>query len=255
MCSRVVNPIEQPHTLTAKDITNATSGIQFDLISYCGNDGDPLMARDLLKIVRRFAPTHQMIHTNGSLRSKDFWLDLATIPNLTVVFAIDGTDQETHSTYRVGTDYNKILSNAKIFNDAGGTSWWQFIMFEHNRHQVEDARSIAKQYGFTQFEMVHSRRDDTSNIKTIKFLGRKGSDTVKCLAIENQKIYVRSDGEVFPCVYRGNRGESTGLNIKNTHLKDIVFDPYFDRFDFTHPICQYNCKDMIRNRRDKTSIR
>ena len=254
MCSRVLDPVTQQHTLSPDTIIKACGSLKFDLISYCGNDGDPLMSRGILDLIRYFAPTHQMIHTNGSLRSKQFWLELAKIPNITVVFALDGVDQETHSTYRIGTSYEKILQNAKIFNDAGGCSWWQFIMFEHNHHQVDAAKAIAKQHGFAQFEVVHSRRDDLPNIKTVKFLGRSSSQTVNCLAIEKQKIYVRSDGEVFPCVYRGSRGETSGLNIKNMSLEDIVFDPYFDRFDFTHPVCQYNCKDMIRNRRDKTSI-
>ena len=168
MCARTLNPL-QPQTLSFDTISTACQGMSFDQIIYCGNDGDPLMAHSLMECVQHFAPAHQLIHTNGSIRSSQFWTDLAAVPNVEVVFAIDGADTDTHTKYRVGTNFNTILQNAQSFNTAGGKSRWQFIVFEHNKHQIEQAKRMATQYGFADFELRYSRRDDVSDIKAVKF--------------------------------------------------------------------------------------
>ena len=36
---------------------------------------------------------------------------------------------------------------------------WKYIVFEHNKHQVEDARQLAKDAGFTTFSTVKTSRD------------------------------------------------------------------------------------------------
>jgi len=254
MCSRTTDPIITAHTLTLSDIKHSFDKLKFDEISYCGNDGDPLMAREFLRIVEFFAPMKQSIHTNGSLRSKEFWKKLASIPNVIVTFALDGSTADVHQKYRINTDFEFILNNAKTFNEAGGESWWQFIVFEHNEHQINEAKQLAKELGFAKFELVYSRRDDVGDIKTIKFLDYKPLDTIDCKAKRLEEIYIRSDGEVFPCVYQGSRNTFSGLNIKDRHLKDIIYDIYFDNFNFENSICHYNCRDMIRNKRAKTSL-
>lgn len=252
MCSRTIEPIDINHTLSFGSIKHACDGLTFDQINYCGNDGDPLMAKDFIKIVKYFAPVKQEIHTNGSLRSIEFWQELAQIPNVTVIFAIDGAKASSHEKYRVNTNFEMILKNAKAFNDAGGNSWWQYIMFEHNKDEVEDAKQLAKDYGFKRFELLYSRRSDTENISTIKFIRNK--EEFDCKSIRREEIYIRSDGEVFPCVYHGGRGNYTGLNIKDQILKNIVFDVYFDKFNHNNSICQLNCNSNYKNYRKRFEL-
>lgn len=252
MCSRTIVPVTQNNNLSFDLIKQSIDSSSFKLINYCGNDGDPLMASDLIPIINYFAPTLQYIHTNGSLQSKKFWINLAKIPNLIVIFAIDGACAESHEKYRVDTKFKKILNNAKIFNEAGGTSWWQFIVFEHNEHEIEDAQRLAKEYGFNKFELLYSRRNDTESIKTIKFIQSKKD--FECKSIKREEIYIRSDGEVFPCVYHGTRGNYSGLNIKNRSLRNIVFDVYFDKFKFDNSICQLNCNSNYSNYRKRFKL-
>ena len=252
LCLRTT--LTNPTSLPASIIKAACDGVRFDKVIYCGNDGDPLMARDLEDCLDYFSHTSQVIHTNGSLRPNSFWKHLGSVPNLEVVFAIDGADPHTHAKYRVGTDFDFILSNAREFNRAGGNSVWQFIVFEHNIHQIDQARALAKQNGFSQFELRYSRRPDVGEIKAIRVYKNKPTDSIVCMAAQQQKIYVRADGEVFPCVYQGERGNDTGLNIYDRRLCDIVFDPYFDSFNFNNPICLTNCKEGIRNHHERTSF-
>ena len=56
-----------------------------------------------------------------------------------VIFAIDGLEDTNHL-YRVNTNFNKIMENAKAFINAGGIARWDFIAFAHNEHQIEEAK-------------------------------------------------------------------------------------------------------------------
>ena len=46
--------------------------------------------------------------------------------------------------YREGSNFTKVEQNYRAFNRAGGRSNWQFIVFEHNEHQLEQAKAQTK---------------------------------------------------------------------------------------------------------------
>jgi MoaA/NifB/PqqE/SkfB family radical SAM enzyme len=252
MCSREIDKPRVLNDITVNDLIKSLDNLQFNKINYCGNDGDPLMCKDILQILNYFSPIEQEIHTNGSLRSNEFWIKLSKIPNLTIVFAIDGATKTSHEKYRVNTDFQKILNNAKIFNESGGNSWWQFIVFEHNKCEIDDAKKLAKELGFKKFELVYSRRNEINGIKPIQII--KNKFELQCKSLKREEIYIRSDGEVFPCVYHGDKNNYSGLNIKNKSLKEIVFDIYFDKFNFNNSICKTNCNSSYNNHRERFNL-
>jgi len=121
-----------------------------------GDKGDPAMHPKLEKIIELFslAPSQPLITvvTNGSIRSDTWWQRLAEkkYPNLQVVFSIDGL-KDTNHLYRVGLDYDKIMSNVQAFISAGGHAAWKFILFKHNEHQFDQVVEISQQMGFEEF--------------------------------------------------------------------------------------------------------
>jgi MoaA/NifB/PqqE/SkfB family radical SAM enzyme len=146
---------------------------QIEHIYFCGNYGDPIMSNHLIDIVKYCVRTNARlslgIHTNGSARSTEWWKELASsLPrNHCVHFALDGLE-DTHHLYRIGTNYGKIIENAKAFISAGGIAEWVFISFKHNENQVEQARITASQLGFAKF--VHKQ--------TIRFVEKPWFDVV-----------------------------------------------------------------------------
>jgi MoaA/NifB/PqqE/SkfB family radical SAM enzyme len=128
--------------------------------SYCGNFGDPIAhpkAMDIFKLVESNG-IRQHINTNGSMQNTAWWTELGAIKKLKVTFALDGLE-DTHSIYRINTDFNKILANAKAYMDNGGKATWMFIVFEHNQHQVEEAKAMATELGFNRFITKLSSRE------------------------------------------------------------------------------------------------
>ena len=136
-------------------------------IRFCGAIDEALMNPELTDILDFFLDEFQIkyidIRTNGSVRSTKWWSNFVNhLPEKhIIIFGLDGLE-DTLDIYRVGADYKKVIDNAKAFIDAGGIASWQFIEFEHNKHQVEEAREIAKELGFKEFRVVSSTRPTQS---------------------------------------------------------------------------------------------
>ena len=219
--------------LTPKQIQSIVQPIapQLNKVIFEGNFGDPLANPDIEKIIDLF-DTPITICTNGYFRNKVFWENLAQ-KNVTVKFGIDGVDKQTHERYRRGTNFDRIILNAKNFINSGGTAVWKMIKFDFNTHQIEQAKLLSQSLGFARFELVdHGRNngpvfDDAGNL--VDVLGNfQGSvdlehynslvdhgemlledidipcvDTIKCYSKKHKSIYVSSTGDVYPCCFMG----------------------------------------------------
>jgi hypothetical protein len=227
--------IENPYLKTAdwtignfRHIFNAEFLRKLKWITMCGDYGDPIMNNDLLKMCRYVSETHSAtklnLHTNGSARTTKWWKDLATsTANIAVMFGIDGLE-DTHSLHRIGTDYKKIIQNAKAYIDAGGEAHWVFIRFKHNQHQEDSARELSKQLGFKSFIVKNSRRfgksfpvldkdgsvshiieqPTYSDIQPVTFKSLKEFKTwdkleYDCFAKKDGNIFIDANCNVFPC--------------------------------------------------------
>ncbi len=142
---------------------------QMHRVYACGNYGDPVAAKDTLEIYKYIRSCNDrvglVIHTNGSARSKSWWEELAKIMNGGpdgrrddyVIFSVDGL-WDTNHLYRRNTNFDKIYENMKAFTAAGGKARWDYIVFEHNEHQVDEAKKIAEELGFTFFNIKKTTR-------------------------------------------------------------------------------------------------
>lgn len=137
---------------------------QLKRLYMCGNYGDPIAANDTLEVfewLRSVNPKIKLgLHTNGSARNPAWWNKLGSILNQQwdyVKFGLDGLGDTNHL-YRRGTNWTKIMDNAAAFIAAGGKAQWEFIVFKHNEHQVEEARSLSESMGFLQFRTKKTGR-------------------------------------------------------------------------------------------------
>jgi MoaA/NifB/PqqE/SkfB family radical SAM enzyme len=208
----------------------------------CGNYGDPMVAKDTLEILRYFREGNPKIrlkmHSNASGRDAAFWRSLAEVVDV-CTFSIDGLSDTNHL-YRRGTEWERIIDNARTFIAAGGTAFWDFIVFRHNQHQIEEARALSKVLGFERFAIRKTSRfwrsgrmlEQTpvrSRDGTIEYFleppdraelvhddarrllerteGREaheaylGETEIECKVVEEKQIYVSAEGLVFPCCW------------------------------------------------------
>jgi len=218
----------------------------------CGDYGDPAMAREALDIVR-FLRTERpdlwiSFHSNGSLRTPDWWRELGSmIPDLNrgkVVFGIDGL-ADTNHIYRRRTSFEKIMENARAAIAGGAYATWDFIVFKHNEHQIEEARAMAKSMGFAEFRPKRTFRFYRGYRGRWPVKNRAGVNeywidapdnpeyrndvpppdgtiprAIHCKSIQQREVYVTSEGLVLPCCHLGYLHTDTkdGVDDLNTMI-------------------------------------
>ena len=152
----------------------------------CGNFGDPAIAKDVFEILSWLRSTNPKItlglHTNGSMRTPEWWARLGTLltnPGDKVHWGIDGLEDTNHI-YRRHTQWSKIMENSSAYIAAGGRAVWNYIVFDHNEHQVEQARDIALKMGFVRFSAKKTKRfidqETLEVIETTPVIDRNGNE-------------------------------------------------------------------------------
>jgi MoaA/NifB/PqqE/SkfB family radical SAM enzyme len=256
MCPRTGNDLLSMSELKLQDIQKLfpPEFIQrLEHISLCGNYGEPIIATDCLEIVNYFRSHNQQmyigINSNAGARSKQWWSELASIINKrgTVIFGIDGL-QDTNHIYRVNVRWNNVMNNAKSFIEAGGRARWDFIAFEHNEHQIEQARELANQMGFEAFRIKKTYRFGKKfknlTIKPPKnqpnekgFVLRNSIEyfdqvEINCQVKPKKEIYITAQGLLFPCCWLGGNVydedqfwdfvDREQLNVLNSSIEQVM---------------------------------
>lgn len=133
------------HVLTGRD----WSDTQF---VFCGEHGDPMMHPKIDDFIMHGLDVANIvhIHTNGGIRTKEWYANAAhNYRNLFMTFSIDGLSQETSNGYRIGVDWQKAWDNMMSFHeviksdDRTGRMVWDYIVFEHNWHEIPEVVKIA----------------------------------------------------------------------------------------------------------------
>jgi MoaA/NifB/PqqE/SkfB family radical SAM enzyme len=133
----------------------------------CGNFGDPCACKefvDIYEYVRAVSPRIGLsCNTNGSLRTPAWWSRLGAVMRQEqnagnyCTFSLDGLEDTNHL-YRRNTNWKKIMENAQAFINAGGIAHWDYIVFEYNEHQIDEARELARTMGFKNFNVKRTTR-------------------------------------------------------------------------------------------------
>ena len=190
-------------------------------VKFYGVLGDPLLHPKILDIIEWFLKQKARIQisTNTSLRSESWWRNLGHISaktqRLTVAFAVDGLE-DTNLMYRVGTNFQTISRNMRVYSEAKGLGEWVFIEFDHNIHQKDQARKMAQSMNFD----FYIRRA-TRNIKDCKVTQARSKKNL------SEKTQVISTKNTTP-----HRKADLYKKIINNQI--TVYDPHFIDCKFFH---------------------
>jgi MoaA/NifB/PqqE/SkfB family radical SAM enzyme len=206
----------------------------------CGSYGDPAAGKHTLEIyqwIRKINPSVTLgMNTNGALRDRHWWKQLALLfnrPTDYVVFSIDGLEDTNHH-YRVGVDWRQLMQNAKTYIDHGGSAHWDMLVYRHNEHQVEECQNLAQSLGFTWFRAKVSRRPLAGMLEyPINWAaGVNNKGVIDCHALREQSLYIDAQGRVSPCCWLGSR-KNNFITDFDAVQKSWTGDP--------HPICADAC--------------
>jgi MoaA/NifB/PqqE/SkfB family radical SAM enzyme len=135
---------------------------KLEIVLFCGVHGDPGMAKDLYEICEYIAETNPQcavrMNTNGGMRKPEFWAKMGKLfsnqrkdhRRWELTWSIDGLEDTNHI-YRRNVEWKSVISNAQAFIDAGGFAAWDYLIFRHNEHQIDEAIALSKKMGFAEF--------------------------------------------------------------------------------------------------------
>lgn len=133
-------------------------------ITFCGDDGDPIYAHDLIPVIqyiKSVKPVEIVIVTNGSHKKPEWWRELGTVltEQDTVHFSIDGWDNGSNNLYRVNSDFDSIEQGIKtLINSSRCRTVWAAIAFKFNQDRLPDMMSMAQTWGMDGFQTTLSTK-------------------------------------------------------------------------------------------------
>lgn len=237
------------HDIDTTALLNFFAG-ESQKITMCGNNGDPIYHPDFIRLCGGLKEqgSNLYIVTNGSHKKSNWWHELGSLldNNDKVTFSIDGLE-DTNKIYRKNSDWQSIMEAAKVLKSYDCVLEWKYIVFKHNQHQIELARSMSADMGFNYFRLEKSDRwwqtemmpdeeyvDQSYHTQKKTLVDEHAVNTIlpKCLK-NNIKInlYIDSNGNFYPCCWQG---------LYAFRHKDI-FDPREDRFN----IKQHTAKTIL----------
>jgi MoaA/NifB/PqqE/SkfB family radical SAM enzyme len=203
-------------------------------ITFCGDDGDPIYAHDLIPVVeyiKSVKPVEIVIVTNGSHKKLTWWTQLGTLldSNDSVHFSIDGYDNVSNNLYRVNSDYDSIIDGLQTLRSMSDCQIvWAAIAFKFNEHHVDTMKKVAKQLGVNRFQLTKSTKfgsvyasygTDDPLQPSIKFVSSSHrferevtilteADNTPTISLTNNQLFnqIKSRNGVTPLCEIGNKG-------------------------------------------------
>jgi len=243
-----------------QNLFNPTTMKNLRMITYNGTWGDCILHPDIFKFTQHLIDTLKEvgndrcgleIATNGGLHDADWWKQMAELtkqfhqPWTKVIFAIDGLDDRTHQMYRRAVSWPKLMENAKAYMSVGGRAVWQWLQFDHNKHQTLDAKQMATDLGFAEFWLRGSRGERLSIQDTIKDLGKNVEAEEKTVELYQSKSV---DKRVkYDDAKTGNIKYITDSNKVEKELKEVQskYKNYKDYQENTSISCIWGNKGKI----------
>ena len=133
-------------------------------ITFCGDDGDPIYAHDLIpviKYVKSIRPIEIVIITNGSHKKPEWWAELGGVltEQDTVHFSIDGYNNDSNNLYRVNSDFVSIILGIETLRLVSKCRLvWAAIAFKFNENQIEYMQSLATKLSMDTFQLTKSTK-------------------------------------------------------------------------------------------------
>jgi MoaA/NifB/PqqE/SkfB family radical SAM enzyme len=231
-------------------------------IHICGNYGDVVAypwLNEAIDIMQQSGVQYIKLYTNASAKTTSFWEELGTKLGSNkgqIVFSIDGLEDTNHL-YRVGSNWKKVMENAQAFINAGGDAVWEWLPFEHNDHQVEEAAQLANTMGFKQFILKKNPRfsplinENNHTLKPSKLYVHEGIKKqegltptlfpISCKYKKRKMIYIDFEGYLLPCCWHGNRFKN---NKSGKNQFQEIMDGYgSDIFDLK----LHSIEDVLNN--------
>lgn len=228
----------------------------FKKVSFCGTFSDPIFNPyflDILKICKEKNIKTQ-ISTAASQRPIS-WYQKAfdTYDKALWVFGIDGLPKDSHK-YRIHQKGEYLFDIMLMAKSQNIPVEWQYIVFDYNKDDVEEAKKIAKKHKI-RLTLIFSHRNVSTNNKKIENINDKKEIESVILKKETKIVYksnvisnietksfkpkcihtnrdlsFSNTGHILPCCWLNTQNKEIGvsklfdskLHIDNNTVEEIL---------------------------------
>ncbi|MCB9262218.1 MAG: SPASM domain-containing protein [Flavobacteriales bacterium] len=237
--------------------------------------GEPYLNPDFLEMVNYASQSniYTATSTNAHYLTPENCKKTITSGLKRLTISIDGTSQDTYGKYRIGGNIEKVLEGTKNIvqakKEAGRGPYiiWQFIVFSHNTHQIDEIKKLAKQYGVDKLAIktaqVYDFENDTnlipteSGFKYARYKMENGKMKIKSKLLNHcwrlwHNCVITWDGKVVPCCFDKDAKHQFG-DINLAQFKSIWQSAEYSSFRLLILKSRRNI-DICRNCTEGTSI-
>ncbi len=214
--------------------------------------GEPYLNPDFIAYIRYACAKkiYTATSTNAHYLTQEMACETVDSGLSRIIVSLDGTDQATYEKYRIGGNLEKVISGIENLVAArialkrkNPFIILQFLLFEHNIHQIREAKALPKKLGVDKIEFKTAQVYDFetgSNLipKNEKYSRyRLNGDTRytiknsllnKCWKMWHSCV-VTWDGSIIPCCFDKDAKYVMG-NIHNQPFRQIWNDEKYLEF-------------------------
>lgn len=185
------------------------------------NWGEPLFNPELFLCVKDAANRgiRANISTNLNYYTDAILRDLVESNLYKLTISLDGASQDTSEVYRKNGDFQKVIAGIRKINkikEELNTPYpillWQYILMSHNKNEVEQAKSLAKELNMEFRLKAVSLEDDSVQQQKKWYPKNKEYQKIvhdansrkpyidRCIELWNSPV-INWDGALFPCCH------------------------------------------------------
>lgn len=167
-----------------------------------------------------------------------------------LIISIDGTTQETYSSYRVGGQLDKVIKGAenivkckKELKSSTPYTIFQFLVTKDNEHQIPEIKELGKKMGMDEVKLktvqVYDYKNGNPLIPEDKRFSRYKQNTHGEYVIKNRLLnhcwrswnacVITWDGNVVPCCFDKDASHPMG-NVKEQPLAFLWHSKQYNAF-------------------------
>jgi len=199
-------------------------------------DGEAFFNKEIFSIIKYI---HQKrigtsFPTNFSIKLNNEKMEKLVLSGLdTILIALDGATEESYSQYRKGGNFNLVLQNVKSLAETkirlknkNPRIVWKFIVFPHNKHEIEYVKNNYKRLGFDSYSLVYDTGydDDLYQTQRDSYKQNRINKKKACFWIWFTTV-VNWEGIVHPCT----RADHDLGNAFNESFKSIWNNEHYRR--------------------------
>ncbi len=214
--------------------------------------GEPYLNPNFLDMVKYAASKKIFTSTSTNAHYLDSETAKRTVESglERLIISIDGTTQETYSSYRIGGDLEKVIEGTKQvlkwkkeLQSATPHVVFQFLVVKPNEHQIEEVYQLAEKLGVDEVVLKTAQVYDYKNGNDLipeqeqysRYRKQANGKWINKNKLENHcwkmwnSCVITWDGSIVPCCFDKDASHKLGT-LKNLSLKAIWFSEAYYKF-------------------------